>query len=106
MPRTRATYQSHIREGARGSRFELAGSFVLSAEASGADVDFSLPSLYHNRSALDIREPLSRGMLFGVAYTAPESNLFSTNLALHADFSFYLNLPNNNTISSPDERAG
>ena len=83
----------------------LAGDFILGAEASGADVDFSLPSLYHNRSSLDVRQPLSRGMLLGVAYTAAESDLLSTNLALHGDFSFYLDLPNNNTISSPDERA-
>jgi hypothetical protein len=33
----------------------LAGGFVLGAEASGADVDFSWPSFYHNRSSVDIR---------------------------------------------------
>jgi hypothetical protein len=33
----------------------LTGGFILRAEASGADVDFSSPSLYHNRGALDIR---------------------------------------------------
>ena len=85
---------------------ELAGGLVLSAETSGADVDFSFPSLYHNRSSLDIREPSSRGMLFGMAYTAPESNLFSANLALHRDFSFYPNLRNDNTTISPGERTG
>ena len=87
-------------------RVELAGGFVLRAEASGADVDFSFPSLYHNRSSLDIRQPLSRGMLFGMAYTAPESNLFSTNLALHRDVSFYPDLRNDNTTISPGERTG
>ena len=84
----------------------LAGRFVLGAEAPGADVDFSLPSFYHNRSSLDIRQPLSRGMLFGMAYTAPKSNLFAENLALHKSFSFYLDLRNDNTISSPGERVG
>jgi hypothetical protein len=38
-----------------GVGFELAGSFILGAEASGADVDFSFPSFYHNRSSVDIR---------------------------------------------------
>lgn len=83
----------------------LAGGFVLSAEASGADVDFSLPSLYHDRSSLDIGQPSSRGMLFGMAHTATKCDLFSTNLTLHRDFSFYLNLRNDNTTADPDERA-
>jgi len=34
---------------------ELAGGFIPGAEASGADVDFSFLSFYHNRSSLDIR---------------------------------------------------
>jgi hypothetical protein len=85
---------------------ELASCFVLGAEASGADVDFSFPSLYHNRSSLDIRQPLPRGMLLGMAYTAPESNLFSANLALHRDVSFYSDLRNDNTTISPGERTG
>ena len=84
----------------------LAGGFILRTEASGADVDFSFPSLYHNRSPLDIRQPTSRGMLFGMADTAPKSDLFAANLALHGDFSFCLNLRNDNTIISPGERAG
>jgi len=67
----------------------LAGGFVLGAEAPRADVDFSFPSLYHNRSSLDIRQPLSRGMLFGMAYTAPKLNSFTANFALHRNFSFY-----------------
>jgi len=33
----------------------LAGGFVLGAEASGADVDFSFLSFYHNRSSVNIR---------------------------------------------------
>jgi hypothetical protein len=41
-----------------------------------------------------------------MAYTAPKSNLFAANLALHRDFSFYLNLRNDNIIISPSERAG
>jgi hypothetical protein len=66
----------------------LAGGFILGAEASGADVDFSFPSLYHNRSSLDIRQPLSRGMLFGMAYTVPKGSFFTANFALHRNFSF------------------
>jgi hypothetical protein len=65
----------------------LAGGFVLGAEASGADVDFSWLSLYHNRSSLDIRQPASVGMLFGVAYTMPELSLFTANFALHRNYS-------------------
>jgi hypothetical protein len=98
---SRATKQSR-----GGDGLELAGGFVLGAEASGADVDFSFPSLYHNRSSLDIRHPSSRGMLFGMAYTAPESNLFSANLTLHRDFSFYPDLPNDNTTINPGGRTG
>jgi hypothetical protein len=85
--------------------FVSAGGFVLSAEASGADVDFSLPSLYHNRSSLDIGQPSSRGMLFRMAHTATKLHLLPTDLTLHRDFSFYLNLPNDNTTASPGERA-
>jgi len=33
----------------------LAGSFILGAEASGADIDFSFSSFYHNRSSVNIR---------------------------------------------------
>ena len=32
-----------------------AGCFILGAEASGADVDFSFLSFYHNRSPVNIR---------------------------------------------------
>jgi hypothetical protein len=70
------------------SGLELAGGFVLGAEAPGADVDFSLPSLYHNRSTLNIREPVPVGMLFGMAYTAPKINSLAANFALHRNFSF------------------
>lgn len=65
---------------------ELAGGFVLGAEAPRADVDFSLLSLYHNRSSLDIGEPAPGGMPLGMADTAPKSNLFAANFALHKDF--------------------
>jgi hypothetical protein len=71
-----------------GLGLDLAGGFVPGAEASGADVDFSWPSLYHNRSPLDIRQPLSRGMLFGMAYTISEGSSFTANFALHRNFSF------------------
>lgn len=79
---------------------DLAGGFVLGAEAPRADVDFSLPSLYHNRSPLDIRQPASEGMLFGMAYTTPKVSFFTTNLALHRSF-FYVNLRNDSTIFGP-----
>ena len=85
---------------------ELAGGFVLGAETPRADVDFSFPSLYHNRSALDIGQPLPQGMLFGMAYTAPELDLFAANFTLHRNFSFCLNLRNDSTTISPGERAG
>src|SRR3972149_4466682 len=65
----------------------LAGGFVLGAEASGANVDFSFPSFYHNRSSLDVRQPASQGMLFGVAYTMPKCSFFTANFALHRNFS-------------------
>jgi hypothetical protein len=61
----------------------LAGGFVMGAEASSADVDFCLLSFYHNRSSVDIRQPASRGMLFGMAYTAPEVSSFTANITLH-----------------------
>jgi hypothetical protein len=64
-------------------RPSLARHFVLGAEASGANVDFSLPSLYHNRSSLDIGEPASEGMLLGMAYVVPKLSLFAANLTLH-----------------------
>ena len=82
--RLRSEQATRSRGGAGGC--ELAGGFVLGAEAPRADVDFSLLSLYHNRSSLDIRQPLSRGMLFGMAYTAPKVSFFSANFALHRDF--------------------
>lgn len=88
-----------------GCGLELAGGFVLGAEASGADVDFSGPSFYHNRSSLDIRQPASGGMLFRMAYTIPESRSFTANIALHRNFSF-LNLRNDSTIISPGEGVG
>jgi hypothetical protein len=75
--------------------FELVGGFILGAEASGADVDFSFSSLYHNRSPLDIRQPLSRGMLLGMAYTTTKGSSFTTNFALHRNFFFLLNHPVN-----------
>ncbi len=64
----------------------LAGYFILGAEASGADVDFSFLSLYHNRSSLDIRQPAPEGMLFGVAYIMSELSFFTANFALHRNF--------------------
>ncbi len=69
-----------------GHGLELAGYFILGAEASGADVDFSFPSFYHNRSTLDIREPAPEGMLFGMAYTIPETSFLTANFALHRNF--------------------
>jgi len=59
----------------------------LGAEASGADVDFSFPSFYHNRSSVDIRQPASQGMPLGVAYIMPGLSFFTANLALHRNFS-------------------
>jgi len=76
-------------------RLELAGGFVLGTEASGADVDFSGPSFYHNRSSVNIRQPASGGMLFGVAYAVPKSSSFTANIALHRNFSLLLNHPVN-----------
>ena len=69
----------------------LAGGFILGAEASGADVDFSFPSFYHNRSSLNIRQPASQGMPFGVAYIMPGLRFFTANLTLHRNFSILLN---------------
>jgi hypothetical protein len=83
IARNRATKQSRGENG-----LELAGGFILGTEAPRADVDFSFPSLYHNRSSLDIRQPLSPGMLLGMAYTASELDLFTADFALHRDFSF------------------
>jgi hypothetical protein len=99
--RSRATKQSGGEDG-----LGLAGGFVLGAETPRAEVDFSLPSLYHNRSPLDIRQPPSWGMLFGMAYTTPELHLFAANFTLHGNFSFYLNLRNDTTTVSPGERVG
>jgi hypothetical protein len=47
--------RNDIREGTRILQLELAGGFILGAEASGADVDFSFLSFYHNRSSVNIR---------------------------------------------------
>jgi hypothetical protein len=71
----------------------LAGGFILGAKASGADVDFSGPSLYHNRSSVDIRQPASRGMLFRMAYTTPEGRSFTANFTLHRNFPSLSNHP-------------
>ena len=87
--------RSDTREGIRLLQPDLAGGFVLGAEASGADVDFSFPSLYHNRSSVDIRQPASGGMLFRMAYTTPEGRSFTANFALHRNFSLLLNHPVN-----------
>ena len=65
----------------------LAGGFIMGAQASGADVDFFGSSFYHNRSSVNIRQPASHGMLFGVAYTMPELSLFTANFALHRNYS-------------------
>jgi hypothetical protein len=71
-----------------GLGLELAGGFRPGAETPGADVDFSFPSFYHNRSSLDIRQLASQGMLFGVAYAMPKLGSFTANFALHRSFSF------------------
>jgi len=68
---------------------DLAGGFVLGAEASGADVDFSLLSFYHNRTSVNIGQPAPQGMLLGVAYVMPELSLFTANLTLHSNFSIF-----------------
>jgi hypothetical protein len=78
----------------------LASGFVLGAEAPRADVDFSFTSLYHNRSPLDIGQPASGGMLFGMAYTTAKVSFFTTDLALHRS-SFYVNLRNDSTSIGP-----
>ena len=70
-------------------RPSLACHFVLGAQAPGANVDFSLPSLYHNRSSLDIGEPASEGMLLGMAYVVPKLSPFTANLTLHGNFPIY-----------------
>jgi hypothetical protein len=100
IARSRATAQSGGEDGP-----SLAGGFVLGAEAPRADVDFSLPSLYHNRSPLDIRQPLPQGVLFGMAYTTSEGSPFSANFALHRNISFCLNFGNHSITISPGERA-
>jgi hypothetical protein len=74
----------------------LAGGFVLGAETSGADVDFSWPSLYHNRSSVDIRQPASGGMLFGMAYATPKGSSFTANIALHRNFLLLCQTTNEN----------
>jgi hypothetical protein len=66
---------------------KLAGGFVLGAKASGADVDFSFPSFYHNRGSVNIRKPTSQGTLLGVAYIMSRFSCFTANLTLHRNFS-------------------
>jgi len=60
---------------------------MLGAEASSADVDFSFPSFYHDCSSMDIRQPASQSMLFGMAYIMPKLRFLATNLTLHRKFS-------------------
>jgi len=72
-----------------GLGLDLAGWFILGAEASGADVDFSFPSFYHNRSSVDIRKPAPRDMLFGMAYIMPKLSFFTANLTLHRNCSIF-----------------
>jgi hypothetical protein len=60
----------------------------VGAEAPGADVDFSFLSFYDNRGPLDIRQPASVGMLFGMAYAMSEGSALAANFALHRNFSF------------------
>ena len=100
IARSRVTKQSGDEDG-----LDLPGGFVLGAEAPRADVDFSLPSLYHNRSSLDIRQPLPQGVLFGMAYTTSEGSPFPANFTLHRSISFCLNFGNHSTTVSPGERA-
>jgi hypothetical protein len=69
------------------------GGFVLGAEASGADIDFSWSSFYHNRSAVNIRKPASGGVAFGVADTMPKLSLFTANFTLHGNLSILLDHP-------------
>jgi len=66
---------------------ELAGGFILGAEASGADVDFSFPSFYHDCSPVNIRQPASQGTPLGVAYIMSSLSCFTANLTLHRNFS-------------------
>jgi hypothetical protein len=68
------------------SGLELAGGFVLGAEAPRADIDFCFLSLYHNRSPLNVRHPAPGSMLLGMAYTAPKVRFFTANLALHKKY--------------------
>ena len=81
----------------------LADSFILGAEASGADVDFSFSSFYHNRSALNIGQPASQGTLFGVAYIMTELSLFTADFTLHIYFPVCSICINDNTIINPGE---
>jgi hypothetical protein len=84
----------------------LMGGFILGAEASSADVDFSFLSFYYNRSPVNIRQPASGGMLLGMAYTMPKVSFFTTNLALHRNFSSVSNFVNDSTIISPNKGVG
>jgi len=65
---------------------ELARYFILGAQASGADVDFSFLSFYHNRSPVNIRQPASQRTPLGVAYIVPRLRRLTTDLTLHKTY--------------------
>ena len=57
--------------------------FILGTKTSSADVDLLFLPVYDNRRSVNIRQPLSLSMFFGVAYTMPKLRSFTTNFTLH-----------------------
>jgi hypothetical protein len=66
---------------------KLASCFILSTKTSGTDIDFPFSPVYDNCCSMNIRQPLSPGMLLRVAHTMPKLDSFTTNITLHGKIS-------------------
>jgi len=54
---------------------------MLTAQAAGTQIKLFWFSINHDSSCLNIRQPASSGMLFGVAYPVTEVCCFATDIA-------------------------
>jgi hypothetical protein len=64
----------------------LAGSLIPGPDAAGAKVETNCNPIDGECRSLNIGEPGSPGMLFGLAYPIAEPQRFSTNITFDSQF--------------------
>jgi hypothetical protein len=63
-------------------KLKLNSSFILIAQAAGAEVKLFRLAVNHDGSGMDISRPAPVGMAFGMADIRTENGGFPTNIAL------------------------